>query len=84
MMADVAVSVTVMGTTNQLPINSNASDHLKPDRICRLVIVPTITKRHVNDVSGVPIDSEGINQLTYLSMVVRIHTIAHSITRQGV
>ena len=72
-MADgVSVSVTIIGTSNHLPRIKSVAAHVKPDRARRLVMVPTVTKRHMDDVSTIPIDSDSINQLAYLSMVVRI------------
>jgi hypothetical protein len=72
MAQDVAVSVTVMGTTNRLPTNNVAALHLTADRIRRTVIIPTVSKRNMADVSTLPIDVVSLNQLAYVSMVTRI------------
>jgi hypothetical protein len=64
--------VTVVSATNSMPVNKNPSYHLTSDRIRRLAWVPIVSERHGKDLNMVPCDSDGINQLAYISMAVRI------------
>ena len=70
--ADISVSVTTVATTNNMPDNRHTAKYMKPIRICRLDIVPTVLKRRSQDISFLPLDPKGISQLAYVPMVTRI------------
>jgi hypothetical protein len=71
---DVSVKVSILASSNYLPILSTDADvaaYVKPDRLRRIVVVPTVTSRDSLDVSEIPCDQDSINHLAYISMIAR-------------
>ena len=80
----VTLSTTILCSMNAMPVYDDMSSYVKPDRIRRVVVIPSVKKRETEECTTLPLNSDGLNRLVGLSLVIRLRYALPPLTAECV
>ncbi len=66
------IHTTLIMTTNSLFYYDDLNDYVRPDRLRRVVVVPTVLERDGPNVDSVPLHQESLDELVQFAIRTRI------------
>jgi len=80
----VTLSTTILCSMNAMPVYDNMASYVKPDRTRRVVVIPSVKKRQTEECTSLPLNSDGLNRLVALSLVIRLRYALPPLTAESV